>query len=85
MTVLFMMAKNLEEFSMSINKEMSANYSTSIQWSSLNVMIIRLLMTCKNVYDEISKQQDAKNMYVCVCIIQTFNVHIKRTEGNTTN
>ena len=54
---------------MSINKEMPVIYSTSTQLSLLNVMIVKFLIPCKNLYDEmLSKKTRVQNK--CVCIAQ---------------
>lgn len=54
---------------MSINKEMPVNYGTSTQWSSLNVLFLRFLMTCKNVHDEmLSKKSRVQKIYTYTCV-----------------
>ena len=54
---------------MSINKEMPVIYSTNTQLSLLNVMIVKFLIPCKNLYDEmLSKKTRVQSK--CVCIAQ---------------
>lgn len=41
---------------MPINRGVPVNYGISTQWASLNVMFVRFLMTCKNIYDKTLKR-----------------------------
>lgn len=53
------------------NREMLVNYGTNTQWSLLNIIFMRFLMTCKTVYDKTLRRAECKNIW---------HVHIKRLE-----